>query len=48
MGRGHRSTRDRVGIGVAADPCRQDVQARRKYVNTFAVVGEVCSLVIDS
>lgn len=38
---GHGRARDGVGGGVAADPGREDVDARRGDVDDGAVVGEV-------
>lgn len=45
MRRGHGGSGDGVGGVLAADPGRQDVEARSEDVGAFAEVGEVCTLV---
>lgn len=48
VGGGHGGTRDGVDSVLAADPGRQDVQARSKYVSALSEVGEVGTLISES
>jgi hypothetical protein len=48
VGGGHGGTRDGVDGVLAADPGRQDVQARSKDVSALSEVGEVSTLISES